>query len=112
MNTGNHYGAPRSNFLGLPQTRIGRWSVILIAIFLALFLLYLFYSFYLRPIPRPTFFSDPLMALLVLSSVAAAISAALCGVLAIVVKDDWSFVIVLSTLLGAFVLYMTICEVI
>lgn len=55
-------------FLGLPRTRLGWWSIGLAITFLVLFPLWLFYALYLRRIPRPTFFSDPLHAFLLLSS--------------------------------------------
>ena len=99
-------------FLGLPRTRLGWWSIGLAITFLVLFPLWLFYALYLRPIPRPTFFSDPLHAFLLLSAAAAAIVGAIVGVLAIVAKRERSFTILLSVLLGAFVLFGTICELV
>jgi hypothetical protein len=47
-------------------------------------------------IPRPTFFSDPLHALLLLSA-AAGITGAIFGALAIVSKRERSFMILLKT---------------
>lgn len=102
-------GSSRSpSFLGMPRTRLGWWSIGLAIGFLVLFPLWLFYVEYLRPIPRPTFFSDPLHAFLLLSAAAAGIAGAIVGVLALVAKRERSFLILLSVLLGAFVLYWTI----
>ena len=59
---------------------------------------------------RPTFFSDPLHAVLILGAAAAAITGAIVGALALVVKRERSLWVLLSVLLGAFVLYWTIGE--
>jgi hypothetical protein len=96
--------------VGLPSTRFGWWSISLALAFLVLFPLWLFYSSYLRPIPRPTFFSDPFHAFLLVSAAAAAITGGIVGVLALVAKRERSFTVLLSVLLGAFVLYWTIGE--
>jgi hypothetical protein len=96
--------------IGLPGTRLGRWSTSLAIAFFVLFPLWLFYALSLRPIPRLTFFSDPLHAFLLLGAAAAAITSAIVGALAIVAKRERSFTVLLSVLMGAFVLYWTIGE--
>ena len=96
--------------ISLPGTRLGWWSTGLAVAFLVLFPLWLFYASCLRPIPRPTFFSDPFHAFLLLSAVGAAIAGGIVGALALVAKRERSFTILLSVLLGAFVLYWTIGE--
>jgi hypothetical protein len=98
--------------IGLPSTRLGRWSVGLAIAFFVLFPLWMFYAIYLRPIPRPTFFSDPLHAILLLSAAAAAIAGGIAGVFAFAVRRERSFVVILSILLGAFVIYWTIGELV
>jgi len=67
---------------------------------------------YLRPIPRPTFFSDPLHAILLLSAAAAAIAGGIAGAFAFVVGRERSFAVILSILIGAFVIYWTIGELV
>ncbi len=99
----------RPSFVGMPRTWLG-WSSIGLAItFLVLFVLWLLYV-QATPMARPTFFSDPLHAVLILGAAAAAITGAIVGVLALVAKRERSLIILLSVLLGAFVLYWTIAE--
>jgi hypothetical protein len=98
--------------IGLPSTRLGRWSVGLAITFFVLFPLWIFYAMYLRPIPRPTFFSDPLHAILLLSAAAAAIAGGIAGAFAFVVGRERSFAVILSILIGAFVIYWTIGELV
>ena len=100
----------RRQFFGLPSTRSGWWAVRLSIAFLVLFPLWFIYAAGLRPIPRPTFFSDPFHAVLILSAAVAAIGGAIMGVLALVAKGERSFTVLLSVFVGAFVLYGTVCE--
>ena len=103
-------GSSRSpSFVGMPQTRLGWWSIGLAIKFLALFGIWLLYV-QATPMARPTFFSDPLHAILILGAAAAAISGAIVGALTLVAKRERSFMILLSVLLGAVVLYWTIAE--
>jgi hypothetical protein len=91
----------------MPRSRLGWWSIGLAITFVVLFVLrWLTVSW--RPMPRPTFFSDPLAAWLMLGAAAAGSTAALVGVLAFVARRERSFLILLSVLLGAVVLYVTI----
>jgi hypothetical protein len=96
--------------ISLPSTWLGRWSVGLAIAFFVLFPLWMLYAMYLRPMARPAFFSDPLHAFLLLVAAAAAITSGIVGALAIVAKRERSFMVVLSVLVGAFVIYWTIGE--
>ncbi len=96
---------------GMPQTRPGWWSVGLEIAFFVLFAVWLLYV-QATPIARPTFFSDPVHAFLILSAAGAAITGAGVGLLAIVAKGDRSFTIFLSVVLGALVLFWSTAEVI
>ena len=101
-------GPSRSpSFVGMPRSRLGWWSIGLATLFLGLLVAWLLYVV-ATPIARPTFFSDPLAACLYVGATVPAISGAVVGVLAFVAKRERSFLIVLSVLLGAVVLYWTI----
>lgn len=100
----------RRHVFAMPQTRPGWWSIGLAITFLVLFMLWLLYALYLKPIPRPTFFSDPLHAVLSLSAAVAAISGGFVGALAVGLKRERSIAVLLSVLLGALVFYWTIAE--
>lgn len=105
-------GPSRSpSFVGMPRSRLGWSSVGLAALFLGLFVAWLLYI-QATPIARPTFFSDPLHACLILGAAVASISGAIVGVLALVAKRERSFLILLSVLLGAFVVYLVIAKII
>ena len=100
-------GTSRSpSFLGMPRTRLGGWSIGLAVLFLGLCVAWLLYV-QATPLARPTFFSDPLHACLLLGAAAAGITGAIVGVLALVAKRERSILILLSVLLGAFVLMAT-----
>ena len=101
-------GPSRSpTFVGVPRSRLGWWSIGLAVLCLGLFVAWLLYV-QATPIARPTFFSDPLHACLLLGAAAAGIAGAIVGVLALVARRERSFLILLSVLLGAVVLYWTI----
>jgi hypothetical protein len=74
--------------------------------FLLLFRFWILYAMY--PIPRPTFFSDPLRAFLLLTATAASIAGGVVGVFAGIAKGERSITVLLSVVLGAFVLFWTI----
>lgn len=95
------------SFVGMPRSRLGWWSIGLAVLFLGLFAAWLFYV-QATPVARPTFFSDPLQACLLIGASVASIAGAIVGVLALLAKRERSFMILLSVLLGAFVLYWTI----
>ena len=107
MSNGEDGPSPSPRFVGMPRSRPGWWSIGLAILFLALFVAWLLYV-RATPVARPTFFSDPLHACLLLGAAGAAITGAIMGVLALVAKRERSFLILLSVLLGAFVLYWTI----
>jgi uncharacterized integral membrane protein len=69
------------SFVGMPRSRLGWWSIGLAGLFLGLFVAWLLYV-QATPIARPTFFSDPLHACLILGAAAAGINGAIVGVLA------------------------------
>ncbi len=91
----------------MARSRLGRWSIGLAVLCLGLFGTWLVYV-RATPVVRPTFFSDPLQACLLLGAAGAGIIGAMVGVLALVAKRERSFLILLSVALGAFVLYVTI----
>ena len=101
----------RLSFVGMPRTRLGWWSIGLAIAFLVFFVLWLLYV-QATPMARPTFFSDPLHAFLILGATAAAITGAIVGVVALVARRERSFTILLSVLLGAFVLSWTMAELV
>ncbi len=84
------------------------WPGRLSLTFLVLFTSWLVYVT-AYPIGRPTFFSDPVHALLLLGAVAAAVAGGALGVVAIVARV-WSVGTFISILLGTVVLWWTIAE--
>jgi len=108
----NEIGVTKNHsFIGLPKTRLGMWSVGFVAAFILLFLTWLTYVT-VTPMDRPTFFSDPLHAVLILSATACGISGALVGILAVLVRRERSWTILLSVLVGSYVLFWTVAEII
>ena len=97
--------------LGLPQSFAGRFAVILCIVFFVLFGAWLGYL-ELRPIQRPTFFSDPLHAAILLTAAGSAIFGAFIAVFAIVMRGERSVFTLLSVLGGSFVLFWTVAELI
>ena len=97
---------------GLPQTIAGRVAVYLCVAFLVLFGTWLTYSLYLNPIQRPTFFSDPVHAVLILSAAASGVLGALFGGFALIMTRERSLFVVLSFIIGALVIAWTIGEMI
>jgi len=87
---------------GLPQTAAGRSAVYLCMVFFVLFGVWLVYM-ELRPIQRPTFFSDPLHAVVTLSAAASAITGGLSGGFALTVGRERSILTFASILAGAFI---------
>lgn len=111
MNSSQDGPSRDSSFFGMPRSRLGWWSIGLAALFLGLFVAWLLYVLANR-IPRPTFLSDPLHACLILGAAAAGISGGIAGVQALVTKRERSWMILLSVLLGAFVVYLVIAKLI
>ncbi|HSM34759.1 MAG TPA: hypothetical protein VK837_00050 [Longimicrobiales bacterium] len=100
-----------ARFFATPQTRIGQWSVGLAVAFLVLFMLWLFYIG-ATPKARPTFFSDPVHAVMLLGAAASAVAGAVLGAVAIAAKRERSYMVLLSVLVGSFVLWWAIAEAI
>ena len=100
-----------SRLVGIPLTAMGRWSAGLSIAFLALFGVWLLYVT-LRPISRPTFFSDPVHAVLILTAAATAVAGGAFGVAAVVAQGERSFAMGGSILLGAYVLYWVVANII
>jgi hypothetical protein len=100
------------SFFGMPQSRLGWCSTSCAIVFPVLFSLWYWYAVYLRPIRRPTFFSDPLHAFLMLAAIMVAVTAAIVGALAIIAKHERSFAIFVSVVLGTSVLCYTICVIV
>jgi len=98
------------SLVGMPRTLVGWWSTGLVVAFIAFFALWQVYVRATPPRPRPTFFSDPLQAFLILSAATTAIAGAILGVLALTLKRERSYLIILSIIIGSFVLYWTIGE--
>lgn len=109
MNNSRDNSNPSPSFFGAPRTRLGWWSIVLSSSFFALFLAWLMYV-KATPKVRPTFFSDPLHAFLLIGASATAIIGGILGLLALVAKRERSFTILLSILVGGFVLFWTIAE--
>jgi len=111
MGTNRRSSTSGATLFGLPRTAHGRWSIRLASTFFVFFVLWLVYV-QATPMARPSFFSDPLHAFLILSAAAAAIAGGIVGVIAMVAKRERSFMILLSIVVGAVVAYWTIAEVV
>ena len=100
----------RPAFLGPPRTRAGWLSVGLAGGFFALFAAWLAYS-NATPVARPTFFSDPIHAVLLLAAVASAESGLIVGVVTVLRGRERSLALLPGLLLGVVVLLLTIGEI-
>ena len=94
-----------------PHTPLGTWASRLSGAFVLLFASWLLYVA-ATPMSRPTFFSDPIHAVILLAAVAAAIAGGVVGLGAIVVKRDVTILTLASVALGGFVLWWMIAEII
>ncbi len=107
----NHQAGYDKNlsFIGMPRTKVGKGSMWLAVAF---FVLFTAWQLYVNNTSRPrqTFFSDLPQAILILSTAAAGITGAILGVIALVFKRERSILIILSIIIGSFVLYWTIGE--
>lgn len=63
-----------------------------------------------NPMARPTFFSDPVHAVLILGAAVLAIISGLIGLLALLMKNERSILVVFDVALGGLVFYWTIAE--
>ena len=77
--------------------------------FLVLFPVWLLYVMLVR-IDRPTFFSDPVQAALILLAATAGSAGGIIGALSLAWKRERSLIVFAATALGTFVLWWTILE--
>ena len=94
---------------GLPQTKTGQRASYLIILFFMLFGIWLTYV-KIHTISRPTFFSDPLHAVLILAAAVSATSGGLLAVYAWIIRKELSILNFMSLCVGSFVLYWAIAE--
>ena len=99
-----------TQILRMPRTRLGWWSIGLAVAFLVLFPVWLLYVMLVR-IDRPTFFSDPVQAALILVAAAAGSAGGITGALSLAWKRERSLAVFVATALGPLVLWWTIMEV-
>ena len=105
-------GSSRSRSLvGMPRTRLGWSSIGLATGFLGLLVAWMFYVTS-TPMDRPTFFSDPVHAVILIGAAAAAVTGGVVGALAVVANRERSLTILLSVLVGAFVLWWTVSGIV
>ena len=97
--------------VSLPQTTKGRFSVYLCILFFILLAAFVFYM-ELRPMERPTLFFDPLAGILLLGTAVSGILGGLLGGVALTVGRERSILVLISLLVGGFVLVWTIAEII
>lgn len=110
MGTTTGRGPIRSaRFFGLPTTRLGSWAIRLSGLFLVLFTAWFAYVT-ATPIPRPTFFSDPLHAVLILGAAASAVLGMVIGILALFAARERSVLNFAGIAIGIIVLLWTIAE--
>lgn len=111
MSNDQHLPSRTPSFLGMPRSSVGWWSVGLGFAFVVLFASWLIYVDW-RRIPRPTMFSDPLHACLLIGAAASGIGGAAAGLSALAAKRERSILILLSILLGSLVLWVTIATLV
>jgi hypothetical protein len=94
----------------MPQSRPGRWSLIL-----ALMAAYLFAAFFCLVISGQkggaTFFSNPYLAGTIIAATASAVGAGGAGLYSIVAERDRSIAVFITTTVGLLVLAYAIAEV-
>jgi len=94
----------------LPRTRPGKWSVISILVFLALSaVFYLLVALGQRG--GPTFFSNPLLAIVGLLAAGWGIAAFFTGVVGIVWQGERKLMVFLCSLLGLLILLYVLAEI-
>ena len=98
-----------NNLLASPRTRLGWYSLVCAILFFLLFAAWLLYISSIQ-IARPTFFSDPAHAALILAASVSAIIGAVLGLLALLLNNERSVLVVFSVALGGLVLFSTIAE--
>ncbi len=102
----------------MPKSKSGRWSLILIIVVTLLFLgaRVSMNTFYSDVSSGDTILADivgrPLVALPMLAGMMSGIAAFVMGLMAIVKQKDRSILVVVSTLLGAFILLFVVGEIV
>lgn len=95
------FGLPRS---GLAQSSV--WLVLTFLLLMAIFMIYI----RLPHGPRPTFFSDPISALLLIAAAVTGTGSGMTAVLSIILKREKSLLLIPIIFLGAFVALFAIGE--
>lgn len=93
-----------------PQTYLGKWSAKLIAIF-TLFITTFYGIVALGYRGGDTFFSQPALTIPILIAAICGVTAFLTGLLSIVKNKERSSLVILSTLIGLFVLIFILGEI-
>ena len=105
------------NWRIIPTTKLGKWSVGLIVAMPLLFLISIFFKDILYPsIPAgATILADivtrPALTLTMLAGMVAGISAFITGLLAILRQKDYTLLVYLSSILGAFLVLFLMGEI-
>ena len=88
----------------LPKTRLGKWSVSLIGIFITFILIFYALIEWADQRGGDTFFSNLWLTIPILTAATAGISAFVTGVVSIIKKKERSILVYLSILIGLFVI--------
>ncbi len=95
----------------IPVTQTGQWAVRFCVAFLLLFLAWWAYV-RATPIARPTFFSDPIHAVLIIAAAFAAVAGMVLGLISFLKDKEKSWLPGISILVGALVLYWSVAELV
>ena len=96
--------------IGFPSTRLGQWS--LVAVFVFFVLLAIFFALVASGEGGgATFFSNPLMAGLLIAAGIAGVAGGVLALVAIVWKGERSLLVFAVLLLGLFVLFFAVGEI-
>lgn len=94
----------------IPKFTLGRWSVGLIIAFFVLLAIGNFIVKIQGPRADQTFFDNPILSIPMLLAGASGIAAFFTGIIAIVKKKERAVLVIVSTLLGFFILIFVIGE--
>lgn len=94
----------------LPKTKLGRWTLWLIIIFVLLLATGMFVVTFLGQTGGKTIFDNPLISVPMLGAGAAAITALLIGAVAIIKEKERSAFVFIATLIGLLVLIFILGE--
>ena len=95
----------------LPRTQLGKWSLRLMIAFLSLLLIRRAIMVLFQISGGKTFFSNPVLGILMLGSGAAAVIAFLTGAFAVIRNRERSILVFLTTLIGLFILVFIFMEI-